>query len=224
MSETPSVQKATIYKLDSSGALVSSKSVVCHFNPKEFEIKGRINWVKQPSIGSDFPRVTFAGGDAQDMTIEFLFDTTESGGDVRNSYKTLLEMASVDPQQENTQTGMGVPARCQFQWGRLLSFNAVIVDITQRFIMFKPDGTPLRARVTVTFSQVGEQPQRQNPTSRSEPRRVRVVREGERLDWIAYQEYGDAAHWRHIAQANDLADPADLRPGLVLHLPPLSAV
>ena len=187
MSETPSVQKATIYKLDQSGALVSSKSVVCHFNPKEFEIKGRINGLaEQPE--------TFG--------------------------KTLLEIASVDPQQENTQTGMGVPARCQFQWGRLLSFNAVIKDITQRFIMFKPDGTPLRARVSVTFSQVGEQPQRQNPTSRSEPRRVRVVREGERLDWIAYQEYGNAAHWRHIARANDLAD---LRPGQALQLPPLTS-
>jgi nucleoid-associated protein YgaU len=87
--------------------------------------------------------------------------------------------------------------------------------------MFKPDGTPLRARVTVTFSQVGEQPKPQNPTSHSEPRRVRVVREGERLDWIAHQEYGSAACWRHIALANDLADPADLQPGRVLQLPPL---
>jgi nucleoid-associated protein YgaU len=222
MSEAPTVQKATIIKLDQTGALVQSKSVVCHFNPKEIEIKGRINWVKRPSIGSDFPNVTFAGGDAQDMSIEFLFDSTESGDDVRTSYGTLLEIAAVDPEQENQQTGVGEPARCQFQWGRLLSFNAVIKDITQRFTLFKPDGTPLRARVTVVFSQVGEQPRTQNPTSRSEPRKVHVVREGERLDWIAYQEYGAAAHWRHIAAANDIPDPADLRPGLALVLPPLA--
>ena len=221
MSEAPTVQKATIIKLDQSGALVQSKAVVCHFNPKEIEIKGRINWVKRPSIGSDFPNVTFAGGDAQDMTIEFLFDSTETGDDVRQSYKTLLEIAAVDPQQENSQTGAGEPARCQFQWGKLLSFNAVIKDITQRFTMFKPDGTPLRARVTVVFSQVGELPKKQNPTSYTEPRKVRVVREGERLDWIAYQEYGNAAYWRHIALANDLPDPAALRPGLALLLPPL---
>jgi nucleoid-associated protein YgaU len=29
--------------------------------------------------------------------------------------------------------------------------------------------------------------------------------------------------WRHIAQANDLADPSDLVPGQVLQLPPLAA-
>ena len=221
MPETPKVQKATIIKIDSSGALVRDKAVVCHFNPKEFEIKGQIKWIKQTSIGSDFPRMTFSGGDAQDMTIELLFDTTETGQDVRKSYETLLEIAAVDPQQENRQTGQGEPARCQFQWGKLLSFNAVIKDISQRFILFKPDGTPVRAKVTVTFSQVGEQPQRQNPTSYSEPRRIWVVREGERLDWIAYKEYGDPAYWRHIAESNDLANPKDLSPGQVLQLVPL---
>jgi nucleoid-associated protein YgaU len=48
-----------------------------------------------------------------------------------------------------------------------------------------------------------------------------VVREGERLDWIAYQEYGRAAYWRHIAETNDLADPTDIRPGQILQLVPL---
>ncbi|MBL7202681.1 MAG: peptidoglycan-binding protein [Anaerolineae bacterium] len=221
MPDTPKVQKATIVKIDSTGALDMNKTVVCHFNPTQFEIVGRFKWVKRTSIGSDFPKMTFSGGDAQDMTIEFLFDTTGSGEDVRESYKTLLEIAAVDPQQKNTQTDMGEPSLCQFQWGRLLSFNAAISAITQTFVMFKPDGTPIRAKVSVTFSQVGEATQGQNPTSYSETRKVWVVREGDRLDWIAYREYGKAAYWRHIAESNNLADPADLRPGQVLHLVPL---
>ena len=45
--------------------------------------------------------------------------------------------------------------------------------------------------------------------------------EGERLDWIAYQEYGNPRHWRHIADVNDLANPFDLRSGQVLKLTPL---
>ncbi len=48
-----------------------------------------------------------------------------------------------------------------------------------------------------------------------------MVHEGQTLDWIAYQEYGDPAYWRHIAETNDLANPKDLRPGQVLKLTPL---
>jgi nucleoid-associated protein YgaU len=41
------------------------------------------------------------------------------------------------------------------------------------------------------------------------------------LDWIAYQEYGDAAAWRHIAEVNNLHNPLSLVPGQLLKLTPL---
>jgi nucleoid-associated protein YgaU len=47
-----------------------------------------------------------------------------------------------------------------------------------------------------------------------------VVREGERLDWIAYREYGNPARWRHIAEVNGISDPLELQPGQVLKLTP----
>ena len=48
-----------------------------------------------------------------------------------------------------------------------------------------------------------------------------MVEEGQRLDWIAYQEYGDAARWRYIAESNNLDDPDVLQPGQILKLIPL---
>jgi nucleoid-associated protein YgaU len=87
--------------------------------------------------------------------------------------------------------------------------------------MFKADGTPLRAEVTVNFVQTVTKPKGQNPTSRSETRKIWVVHEGETLDWIAYREYGDPAQWRHIAETNGLGNPKDLYPGQVLKLTPL---
>jgi nucleoid-associated protein YgaU len=215
------VQKAQITKVKANGTLDTSTSLVCKFNPKELSLGEGYRWVKSTVIGSNEPVVTFAGGEAAKLTIDLLFDTTDTGQDVRNSYKTLLEIAAVEKGQENQQTGKGEPARCQFQWGKLITFKAVIESISQRFTLFKPDGTPLRADVKVTFSQVRDETKGQNPTSRTEPRKVWVVREGERLEWIAYQEYGDPAYWRHIADTNDLANPLDLRPGQILQLVPL---
>ncbi len=215
------VQKARITKLTAAGTPDPSKVVVCHFNPPDLQVSGKFAWVKTPTIGGDQPQVTFGGGDAQKLSLTLLFDSTDTGKDVRDSYKTLLEIARVDSQRKNLKSRKGEPPQCQFQWGKLISFKAVIEDISQKFTLFKPDGTPLRAEVTVAFLQVPDKPKKQNPTSQSEPRRTWVVREGERLDWIAYQEYGDPAYWRHIAAANRLANPQDLRPGQVLQLIPL---
>ena len=222
MPDRPNVLKATIYGLTKSGSVDNSKKVECHFNPKQFEIKGKFQWVEHTSIGSDHPQMTFAGGQAQDLDLDFLFDTTDKGTNVRDAYKPLLEIAAVDSQQQNDNTGMGQPPNCRFQWGKLISFNAVITEIVQTFTMFKADGTPLRAKVKVTFKRLEKPTKGQNPTSHSLPRKTWLVREGERLDWIAYQEYGDPAYWRHIAETNNLIDPQDLHPGQVLNLVPLS--
>jgi len=208
-------QKAKISKVG------GSESLECQFNPTELETGWDIEWKERESIGNDVPRVTFAGGKAQELTLTFLFDSTADSSDVRDKYKLLLTLAQTDTGKENSKTGKSEPSECQFQWGKLLSFTAVIKSIRQKFTMFKSDGTPLRAYVTVVFKQAKKATGGQNPTTRTEPRKTWLVRQGDRLDWIAYQEYGNAAYWRYIAEANNLANPLDLQVGQVLKLVPL---
>jgi nucleoid-associated protein YgaU len=212
----PELQKAEILQVDNT-----SKKVACQFNPKDFTINRAIKWVYRNKKGKDVGPAEFAGGEAQDLTVKLIFDTTDTGSDVRDKYKTLLEMAEIDETKKDPKTGKGEPPMCMFQWGTYLSFKGVIKQISQSFTMFKPDGTPVRANVEVTFSETELAKAGQNPTTRSESRRIWVVHEGQTLDWIAYREYGDPACWRHIAETNDLANPLDLRPGQVLKLTPL---
>jgi hypothetical protein len=216
MPERPNVQKAKIASVDNPG-----KAVTCHFNPDTFSMERTINWKADTNIGNDASNLTFGGGQASDLTMTLLFDTTDTGKDVRDTYKTLIELSNVDTSKKNSKTGKSEPPVCRFEWGKFLTFKAVITKLSQKFTMFKADGTPVRAEVTVTFKQVGEATRGQNPTSRPEPRKIWVVSEGQTLAWIAYQEYGDSGYWRHIAETNDLADPLDLRPGQVLKLVPL---
>ncbi len=210
----PDVQKAKIVNLSDE-----SKVVVCHFNPAEFDVTQSVRWEGKSDQGGSAPNMVFAGGEASSMTITFLFDTTKDGGkkDVRDTYGALLDMA----QAGDSSGGQGEPPQCRFQWGKFLTFNAVIKDIKQKFTLFAPDGTPLRAEVAVTFKQVGQDTKPQNPTSRSQARRVWTVEEGQRLDWIAYKEYGDPAQWRHIAETNDLDHPGQVYSGQILKLTPL---
>lgn len=213
----PTVEKAKITNLDTNA------EVVCHFNPAEFSISKTAGWKPKKSMGSDTPQWVYSGGEAQSLSVSFLFDTTDHGGerDVRDEYQELVKMVMVDEGTIDPKTGFGEPPMCRFQWGSFLAFNAVISKVNQKFSYFAPNGTPVRAEVTVTFEQAGEETRGQNPTTRTEARKTWIVREGQTLDWIAFQEYGDVAQWRHIADTNGLMDPKELRPGQILKLVPL---
>lgn len=214
--------------VDKSAATLSPTSNAadifeCQFNPKTFTVsKGNDYDVPSAGQGRDISQLQFKGGKPQSMTIKLTFDSTDTGSPVVDLYATLRRLSKVDTSALDATTQLGEPPWVMVQWGSYIGFAAVITDLSEEYTFFKPDGTPLRSNVSVTLQQVSENVSSgaQNPTSRSEPRRTWVVEEGQRLDWIAYQEYGDSNAWRHIAEVNGLDDPHDLRSGQVLKLTP----
>jgi nucleoid-associated protein YgaU len=108
-----------------------------------------------------------------------------------------------------------------FEWG-VFKFVSVITNMTQKFTLFKNDGTPIRAKVDVTFTQykdVNDYPG-QNPTSGGGPiQRVWRVTQGDRLDTISAAVYGDPTRWRVIAEYNGITNPLALRNGQSLTIP-----
>ena len=135
-------------------------------------------------------------------------------------------MMMIDPSLKNPNSKMGRPPICKLVWGTDSKnhFQCVIISCNVKYLMFNKEGLPVRATASVVLREArdpNEQPA-QNPTSIGTPgQRVRVVTRGDRLDLIAYQEYGDATLWPRIADANRLFDPLDLRPGMVLSIPAL---
>lgn len=197
----------------------TGETFTVQFNPEELSLSKMIDWNHIPISGKETGHNEFSGGQPGQFTLSLLFDTTDTGLDVRAQYALLVNLAQ--PKSLLPFVTRGQPPRCIFIWGDIISFEAVISNLTQRFIMFLGSGVPVRAKVEVTFKEAKDpeaQPA-QNPTSHSEPRRTRRVQLGDRLDLIAYQEYGDANRWLDIAQANDLEDPLGLLPGQILQIP-----
>ena len=189
----------------------------CQFNPKEVTLSKRVKWDKQQTAERDVPGIDYGGGDSTTLKMTLFFDTSEEGTDVSLYTSKLIGLVKKVSKQ---------PPVCTFRWGysTMYSFDVVVESVDLTFTMFQPNGRPIRAKAEVSmleYAGPGEKQTSQNPTSRSLPRKVWTVVEGETLDWIAYQEYGNSAHWRHIADTNDLDNPKDLRPGQVLSLPPI---
>src|SRR5690349_20017836 len=89
--------------------------------------------------------------------------------------------------------------------------------------MFKPDGTPVRARITVTFSQYSnaELEAKEIKRETADYTKVHVVAQGDTLPSIAYACYGNARLWRPIALRNQIDDPRVLPLGASLAVPQL---
>jgi nucleoid-associated protein YgaU len=218
--------KATIVPVDPSG-----DAIECQFNPNQISYSKSTNWKSTPTFNKDIPLAEFGGGQADKLSMKLYFDTSMyASTDVRTYLGPLIELTRL------IDSGGGAnkrtkPPLCRFMWGTFssqsgMSFQAYLDHISVTFSMFLPDGTPIRAEADVSFVSVkettdsGSMPA-QNPTSISEARKLWVVSEGETLDWIAYKEYSNSSHWRHIAQTNNLHDPMNLKPGTVLRLTPL---
>lgn len=206
---------------DTSVSLDESNKVECQFNPETLTLQKMNQWSFRRDMGDDVPEVIFSGGLSGSLSVKMLFDSTDTGNDVRDKYLKLLAMALVKPSDEADKKGQ--PQQVMVQWGNFMSFVAVIQSISQNFQLFKEDGTPLRAELIVRFRQAWDETKKggQNPTSRTEVRSTWVVEQGQRLDWIAYQVYRDSSAWRHLAETNDLAKPSELIPGQILKIVPL---
>lgn len=208
-------EKAQIVNLD------TDEKVDCMFNPKELSLKKTNSWTEEPVKEGDVPTLEFGGGKPIDLKMQLFFDTYyEKGEDVRKHTDKVWRLMDVIRKPGERPKA----AHCRFTWGTYLSFRAVVTNISQTFTLFLSNGTPVRSTLDVSFKQSVDEKKKpsQNPTTISKPGyRTRRVRQGETLDWIAFEEYGDPNRWRFLADVNKLDDPMSLEEGLVLAIAPL---
>ena len=200
--------------------------VECLFNPTEYTVSKSNSWNPTNKPGTDVPQLMYGGGNPAELQMELFFDTYEKGEDVTKYTKKLMAMARIEPKTVDQQSNLGRPPVVLFSWGEFFSFRAVITSLSIRYTLFLSNGIPVRAVASVSFQECAQAdlPQQEaaspSPTRGTRGHKVRVVRPGDTIDRIAFEEYGDSKAWRHLAQANNLDNPLDLRPGQALMVLP----
>ena len=216
------LQAARIYEVNESGDEKSGGvSIDCMFNPFEYTVTKTNTYKEERSNRSDVPGFEFEKAGPQALKLTLMFDTFEEDTDVSLETNKLWKLMESKTRREGNRNRKVPPPEVAFEWG-VFRFVAVITTMMQKFTLFKPDGTPVRASVQVTFTQhkdLNDYPN-QNPTSGGgDVERVWRVIAGDRLDTIAYEVYGDATKWRRIASYNGIVNPLKLQPGQQLIIP-----
>lgn len=202
------LQKASISDVDKA-----SNKVTCMFNPSEYTISKTNQFKATKDTKGDSAHIDLTQVGPRTLKLNLIFDTYEKDTDVNDETRALWDFMG------RKEGSTDEPVQVEFKWS-VFSFKAYITNINQQYTMFTQDGTPVRAKVDVSFTEYVQEPPKQNPTSGGgPPDRLWTVTDGDRLDLIAYKVYNDATEWRRIAERNQITNPLKLRAGQVLEIP-----
>ncbi|MEP6817669.1 MAG: hypothetical protein ABI873_19195 [Marmoricola sp.] len=215
----------------------SFEQIIVQFNPNALSFDKPIHTADINIPGLDSPLKQFVRGGTETATVELFFDTTESGiGADAVSVTTLTDafygLVKIDPKTH------AAPV-CSFIWGekfpgdrlperygnqRRTEFSCIVTDVKQDFKLFSPEGTPLRAVLTLKLEEyvpVNRQIEQLNLQS-SDHTRSHVLEQGDSLALVAWKYLHTVRDWRHIADSNAIDDPRRILPGRALTIPPLA--
>lgn len=201
------------------------------FNPNSYSITKTVTWnTPRNSTGVghtqaqellNAPELRFGGGGSRILTFnELFFDVTEpiDGAKIDDVRKKTNEIVALTRIERSTKK----PPVCLVTWGNAPSgsdfpFKGVVTSLTQTFTLFRRDGTPVRATLSVTFTEYLKPLDDQKQTDPELT--THIVKRGETLSSIAAEFYGNPKLWRSIASANNLDDPRHLEIGTTLTIP-----
>jgi len=213
------LEKATI---DVLGGAHDGNRIRVLFNPNEYSIERSNTYKATAILGLSGPLFHFINGEADQLSMElFLDDYTDpddvDGKSVKERIDEMAALLEID-------RDLHAPPPVRFVWGSL-SFKAIIEKLSRKVTLFRPDGTPARATLSVSFKEYKTLPEliREVPLQSADKSKRRQIVGMDSVWALAAREYGDAALWKVIAERNDLDDPREIEPGDWLTVPPLES-
>jgi hypothetical protein len=188
----------------------SSSLTVC-FNPEKYTLDKSNTFQERQIPGLESPLIQYSHGQSRSLTLDLMLDTYMDGKNesVNTKYIDFLEkLMSIDGD-------LHAAPPCKIVWGELI-FVGVLKQLKKDYTLFLKDGTPVRARVTLTLNEYIPVDLQVKSPPRSSPDRRKLfqVKEGDKA-------YGKPGLWRILADANDIANPRELEIGKDLIIPVL---
>lgn len=180
----------------------TSQTVPIDFNPATLDYTITIN-----AQGEGGQTQQAAGVASAKLNLELLFDTTDTGDDVRTKTNKVEVMLRPQAGTGGPNAPEQAPPMVTFEWGAF-KFVGVVDSFRQAMDFFAPNGLPLRATVTLSMSQPNYQFDQQGALdSENKPLRADVgnalVLPGGNPSQLA-ADAGDPGAARDIAAANGL--------------------
>lgn len=207
-------------------------------NPESFTQNYKVKLNIQQGQGSQGTDASYEGTAPEELKLDFILDGTNTiqGYNSKLEFKPDVDSTSTKPPLPvkdqldifmNTVYNMNGeihrPHFLKIQWGDGFKFPCILSNLDLNYTLFNPNGDPLRIKVSATFLNYVAQKERVARERKSSPdlTHVRLVKAGDRLDWMTEQIYKDPKYVTQIARANGLTTFRKIKPGIELVFPPL---
>jgi hypothetical protein len=213
-----------------------SEKIPVQFNPTELSFSKGAQIAEIGIPGLDAPILQYVRGQAETLTLDLFFDSTDSGmgakvTSVTQAADKFYQLVKILPKRH-------APPICIFHWNskfpgrdaskpygnnKRTSFPCVVESVKHKYTLFNPDGVPLRATLSLSLKEYRPLNQQLNELNKHSPDRTQfhVLQEGETLSFVAGRQEYAPGDWRILADANGFEDPRRLRPGAFVKVPPI---
>ena len=196
-------------------------------NPEKYSKNLKIETDDRRGHGNQGTDPRYKSTAPEELKLEFLLDGT---GSVENYRYTDPSMKSVKDQLDlflktvyqmdgNTHR----PNFLKVHWGEYLKYPCILSGLDINYLLFEPNGDPLRIRLSATFLNYLATEERTARERRSSPdlTHVRETKAGDRLDLMTHDIYNDTKYLLQVAQENGLTTVRSLESGMKLRFPPI---
>jgi hypothetical protein len=211
---------------DEGQTTVESDEFQTMINPAEFKLDRSIAYSKEKTLGQLGTDVKFSAIEPEKVNFSIVLDGTgavpaDRPGAAPKAVKAhMAELLRVVYKYDGNRHE---PSRVRLLWGGFI-FYGRLESMSTQYTLFKPNGEPLRAKVTLAFVRYLSKNEEVLASNRSSPdlsHRV-DVRMGDTLPLLCNRIYGDPRYYIEVARFNQLTDFRRLVPGSQLHFPPLA--
>ncbi|MEM9835011.1 MAG: hypothetical protein AAF828_00830 [Bacteroidota bacterium] len=191
-------------------------------NPETYSQEYTIEYNTDTAQGEDGAEAKYTRHSPSEFSCDLWFDNTgiidgKPQPDIHDQLDTFKKFL-LDLEEETHE-----PRHFKIIWGKML-FNGRLTALNVEYKLFKPDGTPIRAKATVTFVGSFDDVLRQARSNLQSPdlTHQRIVHAGETLANLCQEIYGDVRYVNTIARLNELNSFRRVEVGQVLFFPPFA--
>jgi nucleoid-associated protein YgaU len=191
------------------------------FNPTQYSLDASNQIAEIGVPGLRAPVLQFVRGGGRTLSLDVFLDAYEQRDLGGRSIDDVTDLAESVYGLLTPTAETGAPPVCVFAW-KDRRLQCVLERVSGRFTVFRADGAPLRATLSVSLREYVDAAVvvRRGAAALGEAGSTHVVQRGDTLFAIAQKSYGNGNRWREIASANGIANPRKLEPGTVLVIPP----
>lgn len=195
-------------------------SVTVQINPSSYTHNYSVKYDNIVPQGAPGAPLDFKGIPPETISFDIYFDAT---GAVPNSFYTVKSM--IDELKSICFTYNGSIHEPNFlivSWASLV-FKCKLTTLNISYTLFKSDGTPLRAKASVTFEEALSNSVIAQEAGNESPDLTHTVvfKAGDTLPNLCNQIYNSPGYYLEVANYNNIINFRSIKPGDQLYFPPL---